>query len=291
MSTDVVLAVEALGVRYGARPVLEDVSLEVPRGSVFALLGRNGAGKSSLVRCVLGLQKPQHGRARLFGEDAWTTRARALARVGVVPEEPDAPREMSAREVLDFCGALYPTWDAGAATARLQRFDVPLGLAFGSLSKGQKGAVMLAIALSASPELLVLDDPTLGLDPVARRALYEELIGELADRGTTVFVTTHDLAGIEAIADHVAVLQGTRVAISEPLDTLKTRFRRIRCAGGSSWAPFETAAVVDRDWGREAVVTNFSEERLAAFAAQPGIADVEVGTLSLEEIFVAVGRS
>jgi ABC-2 type transport system ATP-binding protein len=291
MSPDAVLAVDGLGVRYGARAVLDGVSLEVSPGSVFALLGCNGAGKSSLVRCLLGLQKPAHGRAFLFGEDAWETRARALRRVGVVPEEPDAPPEMSARELVSFCSALYPAWDGPGALARLARLDVPLGIAFSHLSKGQKGAVMLALALAASPELLVLDDPTLGLDAMARRALYDELIGDLADRRTTVFVTTHDLAGIERIADRVAILQGTRLVVNETLDVLKARYRRLRCAGGSSWAPFETTAAVQRDWAREAVVTNYNEDRLAAFTSSSGSTEIEVGTLSLEEIFINAGHS
>jgi ABC-type multidrug transport system ATPase subunit len=220
-----VLSVDGLTVRYGARTVLDDVSFDVPRGSVFALLGRNGSGKSSLVRCVLGLQKPARGEAHLFGEDAWRSRVRALARVGVVPEEPDAPPEMTASELLAFCAPLYPRWDDAAARARLARSVVPLDTPFGRLSKGQKGAVMLALALAPQPELLVLDDPTLGLDAVARRALYDELIGELADRGTTTLVTTHDLDGIEPIADRVAVLHGARLVVNETVEDLKARFR------------------------------------------------------------------
>jgi ABC-2 type transport system ATP-binding protein len=290
MSTEAALSLDGLAVSYGARRVLDGVSLTVTRGSVFALLGRNGAGKSSLIRCLLGMQKPERGHASLFGEDAWRHRARLLERVGVVPEDPDAPAEMTAREVLAFCDPLYPGWDAESALARLRRFEVPLATPFGQLSKGQRGAVMLAIALAASPELLVLDDPTLGLDVIARRVLYDELIGDLADRGTTVLIATHDLAGVEAIASHVAVLQGGRTVIDEPIETLKGRFRRVRGAGGSSWAPFAALAVVEREWGREAIVSNFSEERLAAFALEAGGHDVEVGALSLEEIFVAVGR-
>lgn len=286
-----VLSVERLTVRYGRRTALDGVSFEVPRGSVFALLGRNGAGKSSLVRCALGLQKPAGGAVRLFGEDAWTSRRRAMARIGVVPEQPDAPPEMTPAELLRFCGGLYPSWDDASARERLRRSDVPLDIPVGRLSKGQKGAVMLALALAAAPELLVLDDPTLGLDPVARRALYDELIGELADRGTTTLVTTHDLDGIEAIADRVGILAGAHLVVSESLDGLKERFRRVRCAstnGAFSWEPFVVATTLDRDWGREAVVTNFTDEHLDAFASRAGSGDVEVGTLSLEEIFLTV---
>jgi len=258
---------------------------------VFALLGRNGAGKSSLVRCALGLQKPSVGAVRLFGEDAWHSRTRAMARVGVVPEEPDAPSDMTVGELLAFCAPLYPTWDDRAARARLDRSGVALGVPFGRLSKGQKGAVMLALALAPAPELLVLDDPTLGLDAVARHALYDELIGELADRGTTVLVTTHDLGGIEPIADRVGVLHGARIVLNEAVEDLKSRFRRIRCgapAGPFSWEPFDGIAGAESDWGREAVLTNFTDERLDAFVSRTGSSDVEVGPLSLEEIFLAL---
>jgi ABC-2 type transport system ATP-binding protein len=290
MSADTVLSVSGLSVRYGGRTVLDDVTLDVPRGSVFALLGRNGMGKSSLVRCVLGQQKPGAGVARLFGEDVWSSRARLMSRVGVIPEEPDAPPEMTAEELVRFCRPLYPTWDDGVVRALLERLEVPPRTAFEKLSKGQKGAVMLALALAPLPDLLILDDPTLGLDVVARRVLYDEIIGALADRGTTAFVTTHDLAGIEGIADRVGILKDRRLVLAESLETLKERFRRLRCArrddGAFSWAPFDVVQPVERHWGRQAVATNFSEERLAAFEA--GATDVEVGALDLEEIFLAV---
>jgi ABC-2 type transport system ATP-binding protein len=286
-----VLSVEDLAVRYGSRTVLDGISFEVPRGSVFALLGRNGAGKSSIVRCALGLQKPGRGLVRLFGEDAWATRPQAMARVGVVPEDPDAPPDMTVGELLAFCRPLYATWNDSAARARLERSAVSPRARFGSLSKGQKGAVMLTLALAPEPELLILDDPTLGLDAVARRALYDDLIGDLADRATTALITTHDLEGIEPIADRVAILHGPKLVVSETLEDLKHRFRRIRCGGSGdsfSFEPFEEVTVVERDWGREAVVSNYTEEQLEAFGARTSGTDVEVGALSLEEIFLSV---
>lgn len=217
------IAVERLTVRYGSRTALDGVTLSVPRGSVYALLGRNGAGKSSLVRCLLGQQKPEGGRALLFGLDAWSHRARAMERTGVVPEDPDAPPGLSPRRIAAFCAKIHPRWDAGAVAERLRRFEVPTDLPFGRLSKGQKGLVSLALALGHAPELLVLDDPTLGLDVVARRSLFEEVIGDLADRGTTVFVTTHDLAGVEGIADRVGFLRGGRLVVDESMESLKER--------------------------------------------------------------------
>src|SRR6185436_4936005 len=118
-------------VRYGRHVALDDVSLLVPRGSVYALLGRNGAGKSSMIRCLLGQQQPQAGRTALHGLDSWAERTRAMQRTGVVPEEPDAPPNMTVPKIVKFCGRLYSTWDAGAVAERLRRFEIPQDVPFG----------------------------------------------------------------------------------------------------------------------------------------------------------------
>jgi ABC-2 type transport system ATP-binding protein len=215
-----------LAVAYGRTRVLDDITLVVPRGSVFALLGRNGSGKTSLLRCLLGQRPPAGGRARLLGEDPWRHRRRLMARVGVVPEEPNAFPEMSARQLSAFCARLHGRWDGVAVEERLRRFGVPIDRAFGRLSKGQKGAVMLALGLGHGPELLLLDDPTLGLDVVARDAVFREVIGDLADRGTTVFVTTHDLRAIEGLADHVAILHEGRLALTGEMEPVKAEWDR-----------------------------------------------------------------
>jgi ABC-2 type transport system ATP-binding protein len=294
-----VVEVRQLLVRYGGnpKPTLEGISFSVPRGSVYALLGRNGAGKSSLVRCLLGQQKPTAGGCFLFGEDVWTRRAQLMAKLGVVPEDPDAPPAMTARQLSAFCAKVYPAWDAASVEARLARFDVPAGTPFGSLSKGQKALVSLSLALASSPELLVLDDPTLGLDAVARAAFFDELVGELADRGTTVLLTSHDLAGVEKMADRVGILKGGKLVLDESLESLKARFRRLRYGNegmedpasyGQELSAFDSVKVKVRGWGIEAVVSNYGDESFARFAALEGVVDAEASALSLEEIFVAV---
>jgi ABC-2 type transport system ATP-binding protein len=215
--------IEALAIRYGRTRVLEGVSLSVPQGCVYALLGRNGSGKSSLLRVLLGQRPPAAGTVRLLGEDPWRSRTRLMERVGVVPEEPDAPPEMTAAQLAAFCGRLYRRWDSESVAGRIRRFGVPADRPFERLSKGQKGALMLSLALGHSPELLILDDPTLGLDVVARDAVFREVIGELADHGSTVFVTTHDLHGIEGIADRVGILHEGRLALDGSLEALKAQ--------------------------------------------------------------------
>jgi ABC-2 type transport system ATP-binding protein len=229
MTTDTsapALETRALRVSYGRTRVIDDVTLAVPRGAVYALLGRNGAGKSSLIRILLGERPPAAGAVRLLGADPWRRRTSLMERVGIVPERPGAPPEMTARALSAFCARLYRRWDAKLVEDRFARFEVPRNRAFGTLSKGQKGAVMLALALGHGPELLLLDDPTLGLDVVARDAVYGEVIGDLADRGTTVFLTTHDLRAAEAVADRVAILHRGRIALAGELETVKSEWGR-----------------------------------------------------------------
>jgi ABC-2 type transport system ATP-binding protein len=286
------VAIEDLTVRYGKRSVLDRVSLAVPEGSVYVLVGRNGAGKSSLVRCLLGEQRPDSGRAFLLGGDAWSERARLLRGVGVVPEEPDAPPTMTARRLARFVSGLYDSWDGASLAARLERFGVPGDVPFGRLSKGQKGQLLLSLALAGSPRLLVLDDPTLGLDPVARRAVFDELIVDLAERGTTVFLTSHDLAGVEGIADRIGLLQDGRLAVDEEMETLKQRFRRLRVSGGAGPAPewsrileaLRPVSTATRAWGWEAVVSAWDVDRPPSGLPE----SVEVSALTLEEIFLVI---
>ena len=283
------ITVEGLSVRYGSKRALDQVSLEVEPGSVYALLGRNGAGKSSLVRCLLGLQKPHSGRLRLFGEDVWTRRKPLMERVAVLSEESDAPDSMSVGELGKFSSRIYRSWLPSSFDARLARFEISRRAQYGELSKGQRRQVSLALALAQGSELLVLDDPTLGLDVVARKSLFEEVIAEMADRGITVFITTHDLEAIEGVADRVGILRDGLLVLDEELDQLRSRFRRIRFA--ERRADLSRSVLVPRvtAWGdgTEAVISNFNDD--TPLSHLPGGADAtEIVPMSLEEIFIAV---
>jgi len=288
------VVLEDLSVRYGKVAAVDRVSLAVEKGAVYALLGRNGAGKSSLVRCLMGQQKPSAGRALLAGHDAWTARRQAMAVVGFVPEEPDAPPEMTAAAIARFCARFHPRWDEAGVSARLARFRVPAGVPFGRLSKGQKAEVMLALALGARPPVLILDDPTLGLDVVARREMYEELIGELADRGSTILLTTHDLEGVERIASRVGVMREGRLVLDEELESLKGRFRSLTYRRGKAGAAngelkeLDAAFVRTHAWGIEALVARFDEAALERFRLAAEATDLEVKPVSLEAIFTAM---
>ena len=278
-------------VRYGKKTAVYDVALTVAPGSVYALLGRNGSGKSSLVRCILGQLQPNAGHVELFGEDVWRNRTRLMERVGVVPEDPDAPPESRVRDLAWFSSKLYSRWDQGSFERRIERFGIMRKARFGDLSKGQKKQVSLALALATSPEILILDDPTLGLDVVARKSLFEEVLGDMADRGITVLVTTHDLSSVEQIADRAGILQDGRLVLDEEVETLKGRFRRIRFASQPmALAQANLVAATVRQWGTgtEAVISNYDDVAFARLRNEAQMPVADVSALTLEEIFIAV---
>ena len=297
MKSSAVVEVEGLNVRYGKVTAVDELSFEVAKGSVYALLGRNGSGKSSTVQCLLGQRRANAGGARLFGLDAWSRRAETMERVGVVPENPDIPQETNAERLAKFMVKVTPQWRSREFFSRLETFGVPRKRRFSRLSKGQQRQLALALALATSPALLVLDDPTLGLDAVARRALFEELVGDLADRGTTVFLTTHDLSGVEGIADRVGVLQRGKLLVDEPLEALKARFCRLTWAAsnqvpaGKVESRLQHLDVIKSEavgGACEAVVGGFSEVGFGRFRREAPVEVTQVDSLSLEEIFVAL---
>ncbi len=297
MAAEAVVKLDGLTVRYGKLTAVDNLSLEVRKGRVYALLGRNGSGKTSTVRCLIGQRRADGGRARVLGLDAWKHRKRAMERVGVVPENPDVPPETTAERLERFMSRVTPFWRSADYFGRLKSLGVPRDLRFSSLSKGQQRQLALALALAGSPRLLVLDDPTLGLDAVARRTLYEEIIGELADRGTTVFLTTHDLAGVEGIVDQVGVLKQGALLVNESLDSLKARYCRLVWRA-SDRVPHQRIVNGLKHLGpvrpglppeaTEAVVASFSEMGFDRFRQEAPVEVLRVDSLSLEEIFIAL---
>lgn len=292
-----VVEINALTVRYGSVTAVEDLSLSMPKGLVYALLGRNGSGKSSTVRCLLGQRRAAAGSVHVFGMDAWKDRVRIMERVGVVPEQPDIPPETNAELLARFVMRVAPRWRSSEFFSRLDGFGIPRRQRFDKLSKGQQRQMALAVALAASPQLLVLDDPTLGLDAVARRELFEELIGDLADHGSTVFLTTHDLAGVEGIADRIGILKDGSLLVDESLDSLKSRFCRLTLVGSENVGA-ETVDTGLRHLGAvsshrtagiyDVVVENFSEVGFGRFRDEVPVEVERVDSLPLEEIFIAL---
>ncbi len=279
------ISLQDVAVGYGGEPVLQGVGFEVAQGEVYALLGRNGTGKSTLLKSLVGQRPVVAGAIRIAGLDPWTDRKRLMAGLGYAPEFPDAPRDATVSQLLDFCAPLYPSWDRPGAIARCTRHSIPTNRPFSQLSRGQRSMASIALALASEPSVLVLDDPTLGLDSTARRALYEELIGHQADVQPTVLIASHDLRGIETIADRVGILDAGRLVVDEPIEALRARLRRVSLPDEASYSLSQPAAFAKSETSTEipagaaeVVVSTEEAERLGRV---PGAA---VSALSLEDL-------
>lgn len=209
-----------LHLAYGGRPVLQNLSWQLQPGQVVGLLGRNGAGKTSLLESLLGLRDPQQGSALLFGQNARALDDAARARIGYAPQHSELFADLRADELLAYFRSFYPRWNEAKVEGLLSRWEVPRDTLIGRMSGGQQQRLSIIRALAHEPELLVLDEPVASLDPLARRDFLRELVEQVLDRGTTVVFSTHILSDLERVAFNVAFLQGGRIALQAPLDEL-----------------------------------------------------------------------
>lgn len=226
--TELAVTTHDLDHAYDVERTLRGLTLDVPRGSVFGLLGRNGSGKTTLLRILLGVVRATGGQCQVLGRDPVTDAIAIRTRVGYVPQTCDFDPSMTARQTLDFVRGFYPgTWQDELATALLDRFEVPLGKRVAELSGGHKARLSLVAALAFDPELLILDEPTAGLDAVVRRDFVESVIELMTDEGRTVLLASHQLNEVELLADRVAILEGGRLLVDATVDELKEQLCRV----------------------------------------------------------------
>lgn len=288
--TAAVITVSELTRRFGATTALDSVNLSVPRGAVYGLVGANGAGKTTLIKHLLGLLRAQRGSVRVFEHDPVADPVAVLSRIGYLSEENDLPGWMSVDELIRYSRAFYPAWDDGYAEELRQTFALDPEEKIRNLSKGQKARAGLLVALAHRPELLVLDEPSSGLDPIVRRDILGAVIRTIADEGRTVLFSSHLLEEVEQVADHVTMIRQGRIALSAPLQTIKESHRRVTVRFAESrHQPPAVAGVLRWDGGgREwtAVVHGDSFELQAAIRG--GEAQIVAERVpSLDEIFVA----
>jgi ABC-2 type transport system ATP-binding protein len=226
-SAESVVAVTNLLRRFGPKTALDDVSLYVPRGCVFGLVGENGAGKTTLIKHVLGLLRTEAGSVRVFGLDPVADPVSVLGRVGYLSEQPDLPGWMRVDELMRYTQAFYPKWDSSYARELREQFGLDPRARIGTLSKGQRAKAGLLLAQAHRPDLLLLDEPSSGLDPLVRRDILEAVIRTVADEGRTVFFSSHLLEEIERVSDHVAMLHQGKLVLCGTLDDVKSQHHQI----------------------------------------------------------------
>jgi ABC-2 type transport system ATP-binding protein len=275
---------------FGAKVALNDVSLTVPTGSVFGLVGENGAGKTTLIKHILGLLQAQTGSVSVFGKDPVADPVAVLSRIGYLSEEGELPGWMRLHELMRYAQSFYPTWDEAYADELRRNFGLDLAAGVKTLSKGQRARAGLLVALAYRPDLLLLDEPSSGLDPIVRRDILGAIIRTIADEGRTVIFSSHLLGEVERVSDYVAMVRGGKIVFCDKLDRIKElHFRATFQFEKERKAPPHVEGVLNwegrgRDWTGLCTGTPFLVQRAA------GIFDakmVEHSPASLDDIFVA----
>jgi len=283
------ISISGLTRQFDNKVALKSVSLEVPRGGVFGLIGGNGAGKTTLIRHLLGMLKAQSGTVRIFGLDPIANPDEVLGRIGYLSEDRDLPNWMRVRELIRYTQAFYPTWDSAYANELLEEFDLDPKSTVRSLSRGQRARAGLLIALAHRPELLVLDEPSSGLDPVVRRDILGSIIRTIADDGRTVFFSSHLLDEVERVADRVAIIHQGQIMLTSTMEEIKETHRRmtLRFTQPMPKPPVLLGALASEGGGHEwTYVCSGESGQLRHAATALGAQVVEELPMTLDEIFV-----
>ena len=286
-----VVRIEEVSKRFRRQVALDGVSLEVPSGVVFALLGENGAGKTTSIRIMLGLTEPDAGRAEVLGLDSRTQGQTIRRRVGYVAERPTLYEWMTVDEIGWFTGGFYGNGFLPSYRKLAEQFELPAGRRIRELSKGMRAKVVLSLAMAHEPELLILDEPTSGLDTLVRRDFLESMV-DVAATGRSVFLSSHQIGEVERVADMVAILREGKLVVVERLDALKREICELTVTlqDGTPRPPSVPGVLLserqkDRQW--QLLVRGASDEQLAALGSHESVRELQTRSPTLEEIFVA----
>jgi ABC-2 type transport system ATP-binding protein len=275
--------------RFGRTLAVNNLSLTIPRGGTFGLIGPNGAGKSTTIKMLMGMLSISAGRANVLGIDIAADPVQVKQRVGYVPEVHHIYRWMRIREAIDFCKSCFRTWNDETCRELVELFGLDLEKKVKHLSKGTQVKLALLLAVSHEPELLLLDEPLSGLDPIAREDFLEGVLRTICDRGQTVLISSHVLDDVRRLADRVGILYEGQLVLHGDIDELLTSTKRICATLRDGSQPKETpeGTIWQRIQGRQWTITvrDFSAEKVQQVQAIDGVEHVNVIDLGLEELF------
>ncbi len=291
-------AIETRGVcrRLGKRFEIRDLNLGIPGGSIYGFLGPNGAGKTTTIRLILAQLRAQEGEITVLGESIPASIHRVLLRVGFVPERPHLYPGLTVDETLDYHSAFYPTWDGGRAENLVRGFGLDRSLRVARLSKGETGQLMVVLALAQTPELLVLDEATEGLDPVVRREILEALVDYVSQQDATVFISSHLVHELERVCDWIGFMDDGLMVADMPIKDFKEGIKRLRVVGAPATLEDPPFVLLSREAGdgvteAELWVVRGWEAPMKSYVEGVGATLREVIDLDLEEGFVELLRT
>jgi len=284
---------EGLSKSFGAQAAVRELSLKIQPGAVYGFLGRNGAGKTTTMRMLLGLVRPSKGSARVLGLDPTKEPEllRILERVGFVPQRKQLYGWATPAELVRMNKAYFPRWSDDAAAQLAQRLEIPMKMEFKKLSIGNQSKVALLLALAQGAEILILDEPTAGLDPVMVDEILRTLIENHVSQGRTIFVSSHHLGEVEQICDWVGILEEGRLLLESRLEEIRQEFRLVIASGEGlavATSPDVVSATTDGRFRRYVIARE--AERFAAELRGQGATILEISPLGLRELFLHLVR-
>jgi ABC-2 type transport system ATP-binding protein len=289
---DMVIATHALTRYFGGRIVVNHLDLAVPRGAIYALLGDNGAGKSTTIRMLTGLLPASAGRATILGQDCWAAATQLRHKVGYVPERPRFYDWMTVSEIGSFAAGFHHPGYRERYVQLMDRFNLEGKARLKTLSKGGYAKVGLALALASEPEVLILDEPTSGLDLFTRREFLSSMV-ELASEGRTIFISSHGVAELERVASHAAFVANGKLLLAGTLEQLRQRLLRVRVRhDGTIDEPEDLlGTVLDQEVSRrewQAVLQDPVRSAVEEMRQREGVLGLEESALTLEEMYTSL---
>lgn len=289
--TEFAIQTTGLTRRFGRHLAVQEVNLQVPEGSVYGYLGRNGAGKTTTIQMLMGLLSPTSGTVSVLGLNPFTQDVAMKRVVSYVPERVGLPDWMTMRELIAFGAGMHPHWDNALAEELRQRLDLPADRRLSDFSRGMQGKAALLLALAPRPKLLILDDPTMGLDVVVRREFMESIVAALSDLGVTVFFSSHQLEDVERVADWIGVLHEGRLVAQAPLEDLQDSIRRVIATFPEAAAvPTQAPGLLQyRCDGRQHIyMVRHYDQSVLQCLHDAGALSANVERCTLEDIFIAL---
>ncbi len=283
-----VIEIENIDKIFGRKTVLKDLNLSVPKGVVYGLLGRNGVGKTTTIRILLGLLFPDRGTTQVFGLNSQKHGEKIRQTVGYVAEGMQLYKWMTIKEIIWFNSKFYKNWDTDYAADLIKRFDLPPKDKIGNLSRGMLSKLSLTLALGHRPELLVLDEATAGLDAIVRREFLDSIVELVNSEGHSVLISSHLLSDMERVVDQIGILHDGHITISGRLEDIKNSYRKIKLTFDQPPENrFELPDTISEEhFGREVLITfaNYSLEKEKDFS-ELGAKSIEPIDMSLEDLF------